>query len=81
MAGGNGRTPRRGDSHHRGLWNARASGPREDQSASRPSGRHPGGLAGGDVDVPSLPSQANDHPWLGEMWSVRAGHPSASAGA
>ena len=46
-----------------------------------PGSRHPGGLAGGDVDVPSLPSQANDRAWLGEMWSVRAGHPGASAGA
>ena len=44
VAGGNARTPRRGDGHYRGLRNARAPDPREDQSAKHPRCHTRGGL-------------------------------------
>ena len=45
VAGGNPWTPRRGGGHHRRLRNTGPADPREDQSASRSSARHFGGLA------------------------------------
>ena len=58
-----------------------APDPRADQPADRPTGRHHGGLARSQTDVPSLPSQANDRDWLGRMRCMRAHHPGAPAGA